>query len=332
MSTLISIAIFAGGLGLLALGIGLSFYWQKRHAVPCEGCKKKKLERERRERERAAGKAPASTQQAEPVASVSAKDFAGKVVVITGGGTGLGKAMALEMAGRGAKLVLASRNTEHLTAAAAEIEAIGAEVLTVQLDVRNPEQVEKMVEQTVARFGKIDVLVNNAAGNFLVPAEKLSANGWNAVIGIVLNGTWNCTSAVGKVMLAQGHGTVLNIVANYAWSGQPGVVHSAAAKAGVLSMTRTLAVEWGRKGIRLNAFAPGPMVTSGASANLQYDTAEAQELIRRRIPLGRLTSAEEMARYAAFLCSDQAQYINGDVLTADGGQWLPRGFLDLTGE
>ncbi|MBY0359791.1 MAG: 2,4-dienoyl-CoA reductase [Candidatus Obscuribacterales bacterium] len=263
------------------------------------------------------------------VPPVGEKDFAGQTAIITGGGTGLGKAMALEMARRGANLVIASRNAEHLESAAQEIRALGAEVLTVELDVRKIEDVEAMVEKTLARFGKIDVLVNNAAGNFLVPAEKLTANGWNAVIGIVLNGTWHCSSAVGKVMLKQKQGTILNIVANYAWSGQPGVVHSAAAKAGVLSMTRTLAVEWGRHGIRVNAFAPGPMVTAGASANLQYNSDEAQALIASRVPLGRLTSAEEMAKYAAFLCSPQAAYINGDVLTADGGQWLPRGFLDL---
>lgn len=264
-----------------------------------------------------------------PSPTTTVRDYTGQVVLITGGGTGLGKAMALEMARRGANLVLASRNSEHLESAAQEVRALGAEVLIVPLDVRKPAQVEKMVAQAVDRFGKIDVLINNAAGNFLVESEKLTPNGWDAVIGIVLNGTWYCTSAVGKVMLKQKKGTILNIVANYAWSGQPGVVHSAAAKAGVLSMTRTLAVEWGPSGVRVNAFAPGPMVTQGASANLKYDTPEAQALIASRIPLGRLTSAEEMSRYAAFLCSSQAEYINGDVLTADGGQWLPRGFLDL---
>ena len=257
------------------------------------------------------------------------RNFEGKVVVITGGGTGLGKAMSMEMAKRGAKLVIASRNAEHLNSAADEIRALGAEVLTYPLDVRKPEEVQAMVDAAVKQFGKIDVLVNNAAGNFLVPAEKLTSNGWNAVVGIVLNGTWYCTSAVGKVMIAQGNGCILNIVANYAWSGQPGVVHSAAAKAGVLSMTRTLAAEWGGHGIRVNAFAPGAMVTEGASANLQFNSAEAQKRIVDRIPVGRLTSPEEMAQYAAFLCSPEAAYMNGDVLTADGGQWLPRGFMDL---
>ena len=265
-----------------------------------------------------------SAQSAQP-----GNDFAGKVVIITGGGTGLGRAMSLEMARRGAKLVLASRNPEHLNSTAAEIHALGGEAICFPLDVRKPEEVQNMVDQTVAKFGKIDVLVNNAAGNFLLPAEKLTTNGWNAVINIVLNGTWNCTSAVGKVMIKQRQGVMLNIVANYATSGNPGTVHSAAAKAGVLSLTRTLAVEWGGYGIRINALAPGAMVTKGASANLQFDSEKAQKLIASRIPTGRLTSAEEMARYAAFLCSDQACYLNGDLMTADGGQGLPRGFLDL---
>ncbi len=257
------------------------------------------------------------------------KNFSGQVVIVTGGGTGLGRAMSLAFAQRGARVVIASRNEEHLKSVAAEITAAGGEAMTVALDVRNPQQVQDLVKQTLDRYGRIDVLVNNAAGNFLVPAEKLTPNGWNAVVGIVLNGTWYCSSFVGQQMIKQGGGCILNIVANYAWSGQPGVVHSAAAKAGVLSMTRTLAVEWGPLGIRVNALAPGAMVTQGASANLKFDNPQAQEKIRNRVPLKRLTSATEMAQLAVFLCSKEAAYINGDVMTADGGAWLPRGFLDL---
>lgn len=223
------------------------------------------------------------------------KDFAGKVAVVTGGGTGLGRDIAVNLASRGARLVIASRNPDHLNAVAAEISALGADVLTVPLDIREPARVEYMVRQAVERFGRIDILVNNAAGNFAVPAEKLMANGWNAVVGMVLNGTWYCTSAVGQQMIKQGGGCILNIIANYASSGAPGVVHSGEAKAGVLNLTRTLAVEWGRYSIRVNALAPGAVVTSGASKNLGYDSPEAQEKIRRRVPLGRLTSAEEMA-------------------------------------
>ncbi|HEY9871732.1 MAG TPA: SDR family oxidoreductase [Candidatus Obscuribacterales bacterium] len=282
---------------------------------------------------RAARKEPLTRQETSPSPSpdpaAAHKDFAGKVAVVTGGGTGLGRAIALNLASRGARLVIASRNPDHLKAVAYEITALGAEVLTVPLDVRDPARVEDMVRQAVERFGRIDILVNNAAGNFAVPAEKLTPNGWNAVAGIVLNGTWYCTSAVGRQMIKQGGGCILNIVANYASSGAPGVVHSGAAKAGVLNMTRTLAVEWGRYGIRVNALAPGAMVTSGASKNLGYDSPEAQEKIRTRVPLGRLTSAEEMAGLAVFLCSDQAAYLTGDLMTADGGLGLPRGLLDL---
>lgn len=269
---------------------------------------------------------PAGTASAPAVAG---KDFAGQVAVITGGGSGLGKEIAMNFAARGAAVVITSRDLEKLNKVVAEIETAGGTALAISTDVREPAQVDAMVRQTIERFGRIDVLVNNAAGNFFVPSEKLTPNGWNAVIGIVLNGTFYCSSAVGREMIKQGRGSIVNIVANYAASGAPGVVHSAAAKAGVLSLTRTLAVEWGRYGIRVNAMAPGAMVTENASKNLMYNTPEMQEKIRSRVPLGRLTSPEEMAKLAVFLCSSDAAYINGDFITADGGAWLPRGFLDL---
>lgn len=261
--------------------------------------------------------------------SGQSKEFAGKVAIITGGGTGLGRSIALSLASKGAKVVIASRNVEHLDKTAAEIKALGGEVMTHSFDVRNPEQVDAMVNAVLQRWGQIDILVNNAAGNFVIPAEELTPNGWNAVIGIVLNGTWYCTSAVGKHMISRGQGSILNIVANYAWSGYPGVVHSAAAKAGVLNMTRTLAVEWGYKGLRINALAPGTMPSQAASKNLKFAAEWVQKKIRAAVPLGRLTDADEMAELGVFLLSDQAAYINGEVLTADGGQWLPRGFLDF---
>lgn len=257
------------------------------------------------------------------------KDFAGQVAIITGGGTGLGRAIALNLARRGASVVLASRTAEHLNSTAAEIAAFGGTALAIPTDVREPEQVEAMVRQTMEKFGKIDILVNNAAGNFLIPAEKLTPNGWKAVVGIVLNGTWFCSSIAGKEMLKQGRGSIVNIVANYADSGCPGVVHSAAAKAGVLSLTRTLAAEWGPQGIRVNALAPGAMVTENASKNLLYNTPAMQEKIRTRIPLRRLTSDEEMAQLVVFLCTKDAEYITGSFTVADGGQWLPRGFQEL---
>lgn len=258
-----------------------------------------------------------------------ANQFEGKVAIVTGGGTGLGKAMALKLARSGAKVVIASRKMENLDPAKEEIAKTGAEVIACQTDVRIPEQVQNLVDQTKEKFGRIDILINNAAGNFAVPSEKLTPNGWKAVVEIVLNGTWFCSSIAGQEMIKQGSGTILNIIATYAWTGAPGVVHSASAKAGVLAMTRTLAAEWGRYGIRVNALAPGAMVTEGASKNLLFDTDKAQEQVRKKIPLGRVTSVEEIAELAAFLCSTQSAFITGDCMTADGGNWLGRGFMDL---
>lgn len=236
----------------------------------------------------------------------------------------------MELASRGASLVIASRTLDHLQPAAEEIyKATGATVVPIVCDVRDPEQVEKMISTTAESFGAIDVLINNAAGNFVVPSEKLTVNGWNAVIGIVLNGTWYCSSAVGRRMLDQGHGVILNIIATFAQSGAPGVVHSAAAKAGVLSMTRTLAAEWGHRGVRVNALAPGIMVTEGASKNLLFDSLEVQQKLAQGVPLRRLATIEEVAKLAAFLCSDDASYITGDVMTADGGRSLNTGFMEL---
>lgn len=261
---------------------------------------------------------------------MTARNFKNKVALVTGGGSGLGKEIASQLAACEAKVVIASRNLERLEATAKEIEAAGGTVLPVRTDIREVEQVESLVQQTMERFGRIDVLVNNAAGNFVVPSEKLSYNGWNSVVNIVLNGTWYCTSAAGKHMIAQKSGAILNIIATYAWSGAPGVVHSASAKAGVLAMTRTLAAEWGRYGIRVNALAPGIMVTEGASKNLRFDTAEAQELLRKHVPLGRLGTVAEVANIACWLCSDEAAYVSGDAMSADGGAWIvPKNFLEL---
>jgi NAD(P)-dependent dehydrogenase (short-subunit alcohol dehydrogenase family) len=257
--------------------------------------------------------------------------FEGQVAIVTGGGTGLGKAMALNLARNGAKVVIASRKLENLNPAKEEIAKVtkAEQVIACQTDVRDPEQVQNLINQTKEKFGRIDILINNAAGNFAVPSEKLTPNGWKAVVEIVLNGTWFCSSIAGQEMIKQGSGCILNIIATYAWTGAPGVVHSASAKAGVLAMTRTLAAEWGHYGIRVNAFAPGAMVTEAASKNLLFDTEKAQEQVRKKIPLGRVTSVEEMAELAAFLCSPKAAFITGDVMTADGGNWLGRGFMDL---
>ncbi|HUJ14221.1 MAG TPA: SDR family oxidoreductase [Thermoanaerobaculia bacterium] len=241
------------------------------------------------------------------------KTFADKRGVITGGATGIGFAIARELSRLGAHVILASRKEENLKKAAAEI---GGEYHV--LDVRDADAVEAMA----ARVGAVDFLVNNAAGNFIVQSDQLTPNGWNAVIGIVLNGTFYCSSAIGKRMIEGGRGgTILNVIANYAWTGAPGVVHSASAKAGVLAMTRTLAVEWARHKIRVNAIAPGPVHTAGASERLFPDEA-IEEGIRRTIPLRRFATLEEIANAAAYLLSDYAAYVTGEALVIDGGQWL----------
>lgn len=256
---------------------------------------------------------------------LQAETFAGRVGIITGGGTGLGFAMASELARLGAKVVLASRSAEHLEPAAESIrsatgrnDAAGIH----PLDVRDAAAVEEMAEKVATDYGRIDFLINNAAGNFITPAEQLTPNGWNAVIGIVLNGTFYCSSAVGKRMIeGKGGGSILNVVANYAWTGAAGVVHSASSKAGVIAMTQTLAVEWARHKIRVNAIAPGPVHTEGASSKLFPDERIA-EGIRRTIPLRRFASAEEIALAASYLLSDYASYVTGEVMVIDGGQWL----------
>ncbi|GER68120.1 2,4-dienoyl-CoA reductase [Weizmannia acidilactici] len=246
-----------------------------------------------------------------------------KVVIITGGSNGMGKAMALKFAQSGAKVVITGRDEEKLTKMKEELLAITPDALTVQMDVRNPEDVRRMVTEADRQFGRIDFLVNNAAGNFICPAEKLSVNGWNAVINIVLNGTFYCSHAVGNYWIDKKRkGSIINMVATYAWRAGAGVSHSAAAKAGVLSLTRTLAVEWGGKyGIRVNAIAPGPIERTGGADKL-WVSEEAAKRTLNSVPLGRLGTPEEIAELAYFLFSPQASYINGEVITMDGGQWL----------
>lgn len=248
----------------------------------------------------------------------------GETVIVTGGSSGMGKYMAKRFAAEGAKVVITGRDEERLAKAKKFIEETSAsEVHSFSMDVRNIEDVAGMVEETVKTFGTIDHLVNNAAGNFITHAEDLSVNGWNAVIDIVLNGTFYCSQAVGKYWIEQGiKGSILNMVATYAWDAGAGVIHSAAAKAGVLSMTRTLAVEWGTKyGIRANAIAPGPIERTGGAEKLML-SEEMAERTRQSIPLKRFGTPEEIAGLANFLLSEEAAYINGEVVTMDGGQWL----------
>jgi len=258
---------------------------------------------------------------------LSEKSLDRRVAIITGGGTGIGFGIASEYARLGARLVLASRNEKHLEPAAQALTAKGAEVLTVRTDVREPEDVDRMVEAAVSRFGGIDILVNNAAGNFICLAEKLSPHGWNAVVNIVLNGTFYCSRAVGLRMIESGRGgNILNIVAAYAWTGGPGTIHSACAKAGVVCMTQTLAVEWARYKIRVNAIAPGPVETEGAGSKL-WASPEIREAMLRSVPRGRIGTVEEVAHACAYLVSDFADFITGEVLVMDGGQWLGKGMF-----
>ncbi len=244
-------------------------------------------------------------------------------MIVTGGSSGMGKAMAMRFAQEGARVVIVGRDLEKLNSAKEEIEQFDGQVLPIAMDVRDPELIKNMVNEVDQTFGTIDFLVNNAAGNFICAAEDLSVNGWNTVINIVLNGTFYCSSEVGRYMIQHKiKGAITNIIATYAWDAGPGVIHSASAKAGVLAMTRTLAVEWGRKyGIRVNAIAPGPIERTGGAAKL-WLSDELENRTIQSVPLGRLGTPEEIAGLCAYLFSNEAGYINGSCFTMDGGQSL----------
>ena len=251
-----------------------------------------------------------------------AKLLKGKNIIVTGGGTGLGKSMATRFPELGANLVITSRREGVISEAAKELQKNGGKVVAIPCDVRDPEQVEAMVEQTVKELGSVDILLNNAAGNFISPTENLSPNAFKTVIDIVLNGTFHCTQAAGKVMRKNKSGIILNIVTTYAWTGSGYVVPSACAKAGVLAMTRSLAVEWAKYGIRTVAIAPGPFPTKGAWSRLAPPGLGIDKKMKARIPLKRVGEHIELANLASYLISDQAAYINGEVVTIDGGEWL----------
>lgn len=248
-----------------------------------------------------------------------------KVIVVTGGGSGLGKAMTTYFLELGANVVITSRNFEKLLAVKKELEAkTGGKVLPVKCDVRNYNEVKNVLTETLNKFGKVDGLLNNAAGNFISPTERLSANAFDTIIDIVLKGSKNCTLAFGKhwIKNKQTSATILNIVTTYAWTGSAYVVPSATAKAGVLAMTRSLAVEWAKYGIRSNAIAPGPFPTKGAWDRLLPGDLKEKFDMKKKVPVGRVGVHQELANLAAYLMSDFSAYINGEVITIDGGEWL----------
>ncbi|HSF30563.1 MAG TPA: glucose 1-dehydrogenase [Candidatus Tectomicrobia bacterium] len=247
-----------------------------------------------------------------------------RVAIVTGGGTGIGRAIAVELAELGADVVVASRDLQHLEPTAADIRALGRRALAIPTDIRVPTQIEALAEQTVAEFGKIDIHVNNAGGQYAGPAEELSVEGWRGVIDLNLSGTFYCAQAMARQMMQTNGGAIVNIVANFGLRATPGLAHSAAARAGVINLTRTLALEWAKYNIRVNAVAPGVVMTEGALSEMLI-SPDAIENIERAIPLKWLGTPEDIAHLVTFLVSDAAAYITGETIAADGGNWHGHG-------
>tara|TARA_Y100001968_G_C19364539_1_gene721741 strand:+ start:431 stop:1291 length:861 start_codon:yes stop_codon:yes gene_type:complete len=247
-----------------------------------------------------------------------------KTILVTGGGSGLGKSMSTEFLRLGANVVIASRNLEKLETAAKEMnKETGGTVLPLQCNVKEYSDVENILSKTLKKFGSLDILVNNAAGNFVSPTERLSHRAFDAVVDIVLKGSYNCTLEIGKYWIKNKiKGVTLNIVTTYAWTGSGYVVPSACAKAGVLAMTRSLGAEWGKYGIRTNAIAPGPFPTEGAWSRLFPKAFRKFYDPTKKIPLKRFGDHQELANLASYLVSDYSAYVNGEVVTIDGGEWI----------
>ncbi len=252
----------------------------------------------------------------------------GKVAVITGGGTGIGKVIAEDFAQHGAKVALLSRNLDRLKEVAVEIQKSGREAGAFACDVSEPEAVRAAAKAVLERFGRVDILINNAAANFIRPSEKLTSVRWKKVIDIVLNGAFYSSLEFGKTMLAQKNGRIINLVAAYAWTGAPGLAPSASAKAGVVALTKTLGAEWASRGVLVNAVAPGPIDTPQTRERL-WPTSEMEKQILSSIPLGRFGKEEDVSAITLFLASELGRNISGEVITTDGAQSLGRGAMDL---
>ena len=260
--------------------------------------------------------------------------FDGQVALITGGGTGLGFGIAQLLAELGATVVIASRNQTHLEPAVEQLRAAGRKAESLILDVRDADAVKAAIRSVADRLGRIDVLVNNAAGNFYVPSESMSANAWRSVIEIDLSGTFFCSQAVMPVMRDHGGGRIVNISMTLHYRGWPLMAHATAAKAGIDALTRTLALEWARHGIRVNAVAPGPIPTEGvkkafsAPPDAAHDVFSVErameEYARRAIPLARMGSPRDIANMVAFLASPAGDWITGAIMVVDGGEWLQK--------
>lgn len=254
--------------------------------------------------------------------------YDGQVVVVTGGGTGLGKAIALEFARLGASVAILSRDPKHRAAGVAAIEALGARAVGVACDIRQPDAITAAFDEVTASLGAPSVLINNAAGNFPVPAEDLSPNGWRTVIDIVLNGTFFCSREFARRHIAAGTpGSILDIGASYAWTGGPGFAHSAAAKAGVKNMIETLAVEWAPYGIRVNGLVPGLFPHQDEAAHITEGVPDRGKNEGARQPAGRVGRPRELGWAATWLCSPWASFVTGTTLVVDGANWQRRAML-----